>query len=296
VLDAMATGAVFADLNQDGAADLVVACEWGLVRIFLNESGRLVEKTEPLGLSKLTGWWTAVATGDFDKDGRIDIVAANWGLNSRYHATEAQPERIFVVEEEGSVGLGLIEAHFDSAQNKIVPRRNLDALGKAFPWIRERFTTHQAFANASVQEILGDKAARAKEFAVTTLESMIFFNRGDHFEARALPREAQLAPANGICVADFDGDGNSDIFLSQNSFGTEAEVAHGDAGTGLLLLGDGKGNFRALSAMESGIFIEGEQRGCAAADFDRDGRIDLVVGVNSGATKLFHNVKAKAVK
>jgi hypothetical protein len=296
LLEALATGAVFADLNNDGAADLVVSCEWGPVRTFLNQGGRLVEQTEQLGLSKITGWWTAVGVGDFDHDGRADIVAANWGLNSRYQASETQPERIYVVEEEGGIGLGLIEAHFDPAQNKIVPWRNLDTLAKAFPWLRERFPTHQAFANASVQEILGDRATRAKQFTATTLESMIFFNRGDHFEARPLPREAQLAPANGVCVADFDGDGHSDIFLSQNFSGTEAEVAHGDAGTGLLLLGDGKGNFHAMLAMESGIFIEGDQRGCAAADFDHDGRMDLAVGVNNGATRLFHNVKAKAAK
>ena len=97
----------------------------------------------------------------------------------------------------------------------------------------------------------------------------------------------------GICVADFDGDGNEDLFLAQNFFDVRPEAARLDSGRGLLLTGDGKGAFKALSGRESGITIYGEQRACAAADFDKDGRVDLVVTQNGGETKLFHNTGAK---
>jgi hypothetical protein len=108
----------------------------------------------------------------------------------------------------------------------------------------------------------------------TWLESTVFLNRSGRFEARPLPIEAQLAPVFGVCVADFDGDGAEDAFLSQNFFATRPETSRLDAGRGLLLRGDGQGGFAATSGMASGIAIYGEQRGAAATDFDGDGRAD----------------------
>lgn len=122
-------------------------------------------------------------------------------------------------------------------------------------------------------------------------ESMIFLNRGDHFAPRALPIEAQFAPAFGVSIADFDGDGSEDLFLAQNFFGVDAETSRQDAGVGLVLLGDGLGGFRALGPIESGIAIYGEQRGSAVADFDQDGRVDLAVAQHSGQTKLLRNAR-----
>ena len=82
---------------------------------------------------------------------------------------------------------------------------------------------------------------------------MIFLNRGDHFEAMPLPAEAQLAPASYAGVADFDGDGHEDLFLSQNFFPTSVGTPRYDTGRGLLLLGDGKGGFTPMTGTQSGI-------------------------------------------
>ena len=109
---------------------------------------------------------------------------------------------------------------------------------------------------------------------VTALESRVFLNRGDHFESRVLPAEAQWAPAFGVSVADFNGDGFEDVFLSQNFFAVPPDESRLDAGRGLLLRGDGRGGFAPLSGAESGIEVYGEQRGSAVADLDHDGRPD----------------------
>jgi hypothetical protein len=118
-------------------------------------------------------------------------------------------------------------------------------------------------------------------------------NRGDHFELRILPMEAQLAPAFAVCVGDYDGDGREDVFLSQNFFPVEPDTSRYDAGRGLWLRGDGKGNFHAVPGQESGVKVYGEQRGAALCDYDGDGRIDLAIAQNNAETKLFHNVHGR---
>jgi len=193
--------------------------------------------------------------------------------------------------ERGAVDL--IEAEFDPHGKCIAPRRMRAAVSTALPDLPARFPTHKEFTEASIDGVLGPQRSKAHELRVTTLASMLFLNRGDHFDAVPLPPEAQFAPAFSVNVADFNGDGNEDVFLSQNFFATQPEIPRLDAGRGLLLLGDGTGRLRAATGEESGIKVYGEQRGAAFCDYDGDGRIDLVVTQNGAETRLYHNSCAK---
>lgn len=285
----MVTSALFSDLNDDGKPDLVVALEWGEIKVFLNEKGGLKEKAFP-GLASKTGWWNAIATGDFDNDGRMDIVAANWGSNTKYAMTTGH--RIYFGDFDDNGSSDVLEAGVRS-DGILAPERGFKTLGEAMPFLKEKFPTYAAFSKASVQEVLGKSFESAKMLEANTLTSMVFLNRGDHFEASELPVEAQLAPAMGVTVADFDGDGAQDIFLAQNFYAHNGDTFRNDAGRGLLLRGDGHGKFAPMSGTESGLLIYGDQRGCAAADYDGDGRIDLAVGQNGAQTKLFRNQTAK---
>ena len=161
------------------------------------------------------------------------------------------------------------------------------------PALNARLPTHLDYGRATVAEILGEAAGRAARVEATELASMVFYNRGDQFEAKALPFEAQLAPAFGVAVDDCDGDGLDDVFLAQNFFAMQSKTSRADAGCGLWLRGDAQAGLVAVPGQESGIKVYGEQRGCALTDCDADGRVDLVVAQNAGETKLYRNVRAR---
>ena len=222
-------------------------------------------------------------------------MATNWGRNWRTDQPSGTnaPVHLFWGDFAGDNVIHTLLASNDPNTGRMMLWRERKAVVRAMPSVGVRFPNHHAYGRATVQEILGEHASGAREFQATTFDSTLFLNRGDHFEARPLPIEAQFAPAFGVSVADFDGDGNEDLFLAQNFFGVDAETSRHDAGTGLMLLGDGRGGFRALRPQESGIAAYGEQRAAAVADFDRDGRTDLVVTQNRGGTKLFHNAGGK---
>ena len=296
----LVSGAVFTDLDGDGLPELVLAVEWGPLRIFRNRGGALSPWDWPVqgaacgtNLSAITGWWNSVVAGDFDGDGRLDLAAGNWGRNTRQQFYLPQPLRLCYGDINGAGQVDLVDAHFEPALNKHVPWRYWDSLARALPFLQERFPSFASYSTAGVEELLEGRMDRVHVASAVTLDSMVFLNRGDFFQARSLPLEAQMSPVFGLVAADFDGDGREDLFLAQNSSAVDNETSRYDAGRGLLLAGDGRGGFAALSGAASGILIHGEQRGAAACDYDRDGRVDLLAGQTGAATILLRNEGAR---
>jgi enediyne biosynthesis protein E4 len=287
----LVTSAVFSDLDGDARPDLVVTTEFGPVRILHNDGGIFRDVSTAMGTVALSSRWNGVSVGDFDGDGRPDLVATSWGRNLPWHASTDRPHVLVVARMEEN-RLGLLFARADSVTGREMPLDGFARLGAALPSIKSRFATFSEFARADVNAALGAAASTAIRIGATTFDHTLFLNRGDHFEAHSLPQEAQLAPSSGAVVADFTGDGNDDLFLAQNFFPTEINTMRFDAGAGLLLVGDGRGGFAAQSLRASGIRVLGDMRGAAAADFDRDGRVDLAISQNAAPMTLWQNVRA----
>lgn len=305
------SGACFTDADGDGDPDLVVAGDWGPLQLWKNDQGKLApaEVTvevarKRMPLSALSGLWNSVTTGDFDGDGRLDWVAGNWGLNQSLisalptsdrpslRGLNAEPtvlRRLYFGELGGVAGVDVVEAL--PGPDGDWPGRELPMWSRAFPWLRSEVPTYAAFGQSTVAKIFGERLARAGRLEVNWLASSVFLNRGDYWEVRALPDFAQLAPVLGVAVADADGDGTDDVFLAQNWFATDPLTPRQDSGRGLWLRGNGRGDFRADSL--SGVAAYGEQRAAAVADFDRDGRPDLVLTQNAGATHIYRNATGR---
>ncbi|MCL4178046.1 MAG: VCBS repeat-containing protein [Verrucomicrobia bacterium] len=285
----LASGATFCDLDGDGNPDLVVALEWGPLRVFRNREGRFEDVTAAWGFAEWSGWWTGVSAGDFDGDGRLDLAAGNWGRNAPYELNQPATLRLYFDDAapDGDL-LELIEAWH--GKEEWFPVRPRPWLARGFPDLPQRIQTHEAYGQATVPQLLTNRFATARFVEASHFESAVFLNRGTHFVRVPLPREAQWAPVFAVNPGDFNGDGIEDLFLSQNFFGGGSDLSREDAGRGLWLQGAGDGTFLAV---ESGVRLYGEQRAAALADFNQDGRVDLAVSQNHGPSALYLNARAR---
>ena len=287
------SAAVFSDVNGDGWPDLILAPEWGSLELFLNDHGRFRDATAEYQLDRVIGRWNGVTTGDLDGDGRLDIVATSWGRNTKARVDPDHPLLLYYGDFTGSRRWDVIEAQYDDRLRAVAPLTSLGQLMAALPAVRLSTRTYAAYANATLEHVLGPAFSAAKHLEARTLDHYVFLNRGGTFEARPLPAEAQFAPAFYAGVADLDGDGHEDVFLAQNFFPTDLATPRYDAGRGLVLRGTGDGTLEPVPGQVSGILVYGDQRGAALADYDGDGRIDLVVSQNGAETKLYHNERAR---
>ena len=287
----MVTGALWSDVDGDGWPDLLLTLEWGNVKYFHNNQGRGFEDwTEKAGFASAgTGWWTSIASADFNGDGRPDFVVGNLGLNTQYQADPTHPALLFMGDFKGDRSTQLIEAYYEG--DKLYPWRSRKVMGSSVPSVLKRYPKAEYYARATLGEILGeDRLARAQRFAATELRSGVFLSQPDGtYRFQPLPRIAQISPMQGVVAGYFGGDSHADLYAVQNSFAPIPSVGRNDEGLSQMLRGDGHGNFTPVPPASSGLVVPGDAKALVVLDVDQDGWPGFLVTRNNNSMLAFRN-------
>lgn len=283
--------AVWSDFDNDGWSDLVLAGEWMPITFLKNNQGRFQEINELSGVSSELGFWNSIAPGDFDNDGDIDYIVGNMGENSFYRASHNYPVRIYAKDFDNNGNYDAVPSLYlvdEKGQKKEYPAQTRDDLVKQIIGMRAKFQNYRSHANATMDQLFKpDELNEALILKATNFKTCQLKNVGNgQFQLVAMPAIAQFSSINGMVVEDFNNDGNLDVVMNSNDYGTESTVGRYDALNGLLMIGDGSGNFIPKSIAQSGIYIAGNGKALVKL-IGAGGLCMLVAGQNRGPLKVF---------
>ncbi|MBZ5857808.1 VCBS repeat-containing protein [Flavihumibacter profundi] len=204
------TASSFADFDKDGYPDLVVSGEWMPVKIFHNDKGHFIA----MDIAKSTGLWQSVVTTDINGDGFPDILAGNWGHNSKLFAGKNGPVKLYVKDFDNNGSIEQVMAY--TVDGKEYPFLAKDELERALPVLKKAYLKYSEVAGKTVDYILYDLFKDYTELKAETLSSTCFINDGKgNFTATVLPDALQEAPVFSFTRLD-TGSGTS--FLAAGNF------------------------------------------------------------------------------
>ncbi|HLY70939.1 MAG TPA: VCBS repeat-containing protein, partial [Puia sp.] len=283
----MVTDAQWADIDGDGKKELIVVGDWMPVTILKYVNGQLRKIGE---IPHSSGWWNCVTIADINGDGYVDLVAGNFGLNSRIKADVNHPAKLYVGDFDKNGQSECIPVYYKS-DGKAYPYYLRGDMVAQIPALKKKFLRYDAYAGKSIDEIFDkDQLAQASILTVEQTQTCAYINDGKgNFTLQNFPVMAQLSPVFGIVVADLNGDGIKDIFLGGNFFGLKPEVGRFDASYGTTLIGNNKHQFTYISPSASGLFVKGEVRDAQIINAKKEDYI--IVARNNDALQIFRKRK-----
>ena len=281
----LVTDAVWFNYDGNSFPDLMVIGDWLPITVFKNDGKKLTKVDNIPGLEKSEGWWNKIEAADIDKDGDTDFVIGNIGLNSKFKPTTEQPLVLYVNDFDQN---GSIEPIFAFTRGGIeYPMALRQDVIKQMSSLKKKFVYYKDYAAKSMEEVYDKKllqeATVHKFYEPRTI--LLLNNNEKGFERKALPVTAQFSPVYGIDIEDVNNDNKLDIILGGNLSAVKPEAGKYDALHGLVLTGDGGGNFVALSSLASGIKIDGEVRHVRSLRTKNGGMLSFVR--NNNAIKFY---------
>lgn len=295
--------AIWTDYDNDGWQDLIVAGEWMPITILKNKQGKKLERLENPELSSQIGFWNSITSGDFDNDGDMDYIAGNQGINTMNKVSDEFPMSIYG-KDFNSDGLydAIPTVFFPDAEQKRheVPFHVRDDLIKQMTVLKQKFDNYKKYASTDIKGVLSDDYLKdALILKANNMNTSYIENLGEgKFKIKPLPIKAQTAPVFGMLVEDFDADGNLDVLMVGNDFGNEVSVGRLDAFNGLLLTGNGKGDFKPQSLAKSAFGVGGDAKGLVRIT-NSAGNPLMMATQNRGALKTFslkNNITTKSLQ
>ena len=234
-----------------------------------NHDGTFTDISQSSGIAKSIGKGMGVAFGDFNRDGLVDVFVAN------------DSTRNLLFQNQGNgrfreVGLEMGVSYGDSG-------RPVAGMGADF-----RDYNNDGLPDIVLTGMVSDSF-------------LLFRNQGKPFFFEDYGIQSGLTAVTrqltgwGMGLFDFDNDGWKDLFSANAHFPYMDKLLGLPTGLACSVFRNGNGRFRDVSAEAGQSFrIPGYNRGAAFADFDGDGKVDVVVSVLNGQAHLFRNITADA--
>jgi enediyne biosynthesis protein E4 len=204
------TASSFTDIDKDGWVDLIVTGEWMPMKIFKNNKGKFSATDIPSS----TGLWQSVYSTDVNGDGNMDILAGNWGWNTKFWAGKNGPLKLYVKDFDNNGSTEQILAY--TIDGKEYPFLAKDELERSLPVLRKAYLKYNEVAGKTVQYILYDLFKNNMGLKAEVLASSCFINDGKgNYTRTDLPDAIQFAPVIAFAPAN---SGNNGAYIAGGNF------------------------------------------------------------------------------
>jgi hypothetical protein len=282
----MVTDALWLDLNNDKQPDLVIAGEWMPVKVFINQKGKLTDASSSYIHFGSTGWWNKIYAADMDNDGDSDLIIGNCGLNTQFRVNEKEPMTLYYKDFDNN---GIVDPVLCYYINGVsYPAASRDDITQQVPELKKKFIEYKPYSTATINNLFtAEQLKDAGTLKAETMQTVYLENQGSKgFVPHSLPQEAQYAPIYAIAVADVNHDGKKDILLAGNNTWTRIKFGRYSANHGVVLEGDGKGNFTYVPQIKSGLKLRGNVRNVQPIQINNN--TSFLVGVNDAPVTLLN--------